>query len=158
MKGVFREVKRINWRLTLFGSKKRTAISLMIFIPALAGTASFGYQYYLNQNPGFVYMQNLNKMTQQVSKTITLPSDEKPTVATVTDVKSLPKEAFFASAKNGDKIFMYKKNKLAVLYRPSAGIVITHAKLIFADPTPTLQPAQAVAGASTSAAVSSESS
>jgi hypothetical protein len=152
MKGIFREAKRINWKLTLFGTKKRTGITFLIMIPTVVGAAGFGYQYYLQLNPAIAYQHNLNKMTQQVGKTVALPSDEQPTVATVTDKNILPKEAFFASAQNGDKIFMYKKHKLAVLYRPSLGVVITKATLLFQDSTPTPAPKDtAVAGASSSA-------
>lgn len=154
MKGFFREFRRINWRKTLFGSKKRTGISLLIIIPVLVGIAGFGYQYYLQLNPAVVYQHKLQAMTDQVSKSVALPKDETPVVATVTDKNLLPKEKFFSYAKDGDKIIMYKKHQLAVLYRPSVGAVITQAKLEFRDVTPTpANPATAVAGASTSVSV-----
>jgi hypothetical protein len=151
MKGFFREVKRINWKLTLFGSKKRSVISFILFIPIFLGAASLGYQFYLQQNPAVVYAHKLQTMTDNVSKSVALPKDETPVVATVTDHNVLPKEKFFSYAKDGDKILMYKKHKLAILYRPSLGIVITQAKLDFRDVTPTPAAGPAVAGASTSA-------
>jgi hypothetical protein len=147
MKGFFREVRRINWTKTLFGSFKRTAITLALFIPFLIFVASLAYQVYFQQNPAVVYAHKLQTMTKQVNKTIPLPSNESPVVATVTDKSILPKEAFFSYAQNGDKILMYKKNKLAVLFRPSTGQVVTKAVLNFTDVTPTPAPQQAVAGA-----------
>ena len=80
-----------------------------------------------------------------------LPTGETPVTATVTDVSKLPDEVFFKQAENGDKIIMYKKHKLAILYRPSTGKVITEATLVFGDITPTPVPQVEVAGASTSA-------
>jgi hypothetical protein len=153
MKGFLREFKRINWKLTFFGSKKRTIISMVIGVPVILGVGSFGYQFYLQQNPAVVYQNKINGMTQKIQKTVSLPTDEQPTIATVTDKNVLPKEQFFALAQDGDKIFMYKQHHLAVLYRPTTGQVITKAKLVFADPTPTpqVQVVPAVAGASTSA-------
>jgi hypothetical protein len=155
MKKFFREVKRINWRETFFGSFKRTVITFILVIPLLVGASAFGYQYYLQLNPQVVYAHKLQAMTQQVSKSLSLPKDETPVVATVTDKGILPKQKFFSLAQNGDKILMYKKHKLAVLFRPTSGKVITQATLDFRDITPT--PAggsgtSAVAGASTSAA------
>src|SRR5579864_6087551 len=98
MKAFFREVKRINWTKTFFGSTKRTGITFILLIPILVFAASFGYQYYLQQNPAVVYAHKLQSMTQQASKSVSLPKDEQPVVATVTDRNILPKEPFFQLA------------------------------------------------------------
>ena len=152
MKGFIREFKRINWRKTLFGSFKRTAISLVLFIPVLVFAASIGYQYYIQQMPAIIYQHKLQTMTDNVKKSMSLPTDEQPVVATVTDKNLLPKEKFFSFAQDGDKILMYKKHKLAILYRPASATVVTQATLDFTDVSPT--PVAAVAGASTSASTS----
>jgi hypothetical protein len=154
MKGFFREIKRINWGQTFFGSFKRTVISLILVIPILSFAASLGYQFYLQQNPAVVYAHKLQDIKQQVSKSVSLPTDETPTVATVTDKNIVPDQPFFKLAQNGDKILMYRKHKLAILFRPSTGKVITKAILVFKDVTPTpangAASGEAVAGASTS--------
>src|SRR5258708_2407720 len=111
MKGFLREVKRINWRGTFFGSFKRTVITGALFIPLLVWGVAFAYWNYENQQPAVIYSHKLQSMTQQVNKVITLPKNEQPLVATVTDVTSLPKEQFFSYAQNGDKIFMYRQHK-----------------------------------------------
>jgi hypothetical protein len=157
MKRFIREFKRINWPQTLFGSFKRSVITLLIVIPAVSYGVSFGYQYYLSQNPAAFYAHKVETLTQAVSKSLILPSDEIPETATVTDKNILPKEKFFSYAQDGDKILMYKKHKIAILFRPSTGKVITEAVLDFNDvtPTPLKGPgSSAVAGASTSAFIS----
>ena len=56
-------------------------------------------------------------LVNEVGKLITLPSDEKPTVATITDIEKLKDQPFFANAKNGDKVLIYTNAKKAILYR-----------------------------------------
>lgn len=119
---------------------------------------------FFQQDPAITYAKQVQTMTANVSKYTTLPQDEDPVTATVTDKNVLPHEAFFANAQDGDKILMYKKNKKAILYRPSTKEVIAVAKLDFQDGSSTAVQQQAtvtgstaaVAGASTSAAVSPE--
>lgn len=66
---------------------------------------------------------------------ITLPTDEEPIFATVSNKDLLDKQDFFKDAQNGDKILMYRKNKKAYLYRPSTKQVITMAVLQYGTPT-----------------------
>ncbi len=54
---------------------------------------------------------------EEVGKLIILPSEEKPTVANITNVEQLKiRQPFFASAHNGDKLIVFK-NKV-IIYRP----------------------------------------
>jgi hypothetical protein len=145
------EQKRAKSPNPLFANKKRATITSVLTI-AIISVGAFGYYEYLqSQNPAVIYAHKLNTLTNAVSQQITLPQSETPVVATVTDVAHLPKEAFFKDAQEGDKILLYKKDKEAILYRPSTGKVITYAELDFEDVVPTQEPA--VAGASTSADV-----
>lgn len=135
-------------------NKKRVAIITLLIM--VVGAAGGGYWYYENlqsQNPAVIYAKKLQSITDLVNKQFPLPTDEKPVIATVSNVSTLPKEAFFQNAQDGDKILIYKKHKEAVLYRPSTNQVITYAMLDFRD----IKPAslQAVAGASTSAQIAS---
>ncbi len=59
-----------------------------------------------------------------VSKLIALPTTEKPTIATVTDITKLKDQPFFKSAKNGDKVLVYSNAKQAILYRPKENRII----------------------------------
>jgi len=136
-----------------FFRKKKTIFGFaVIFLLLVGGGGYWLYQYNLAQDPTVIFKKKLQTITQQVSKSVHLPTNETPVIATVSDKTKLPNEPFFNLAQNGDKILMYKKDKKAILYRPSTGEVITTATLDFQDPTP--PPARfktAVAGASTSA-------
>ncbi len=47
-----------------------------------------------------------------------LPEGETPTVATVSDLKPLKGQAFFAHATVGDKVLIYASAQKAILYNP----------------------------------------
>ncbi len=59
-----------------------------------------------------------------VGKLYALPKNERPTVATIKDVSQLKSEPFFDSAKNGDRVLVYTKAKIAILYRDSENKII----------------------------------
>lgn len=61
---------------------------------------------------------------KNVSKLVILPANETPTVATVTDIQKLKGQAFFADAKNGDKVLVYNQQRKAILYRPSTNQIV----------------------------------
>lgn len=145
--------KKKEWQFKISRNKKRWIIGSLAAVVIIAGGTGYGIYEYLYQNdPRVIYAKRLKTLTQDVSKQVKLPTDETPVTATVTDVLRLPKELFFKYAQDGDKILMYKKHKLVILYRPSTGQVITEGTLEFKDITPTPVPATAaVAGASTSA-------
>ena len=63
-------------------------------------------------------------LVSEVGKLIALPSDEKPTIATVSDVEKVKEQAFFKNAKNGDKVLIYTNAKKAILYRPDEKRII----------------------------------
>lgn len=64
------------------------------------------------------------KLIEEVKKRISVPDDETPTVATVTDVEKLKGNQFFVNAKNGDKVLIYSSTKKAILFRPDGSKVI----------------------------------
>ena len=65
----------------------------------------------------------------EVGKLMVLPSDETPTVATVSDPSKLADQAFFAHAKAGDKVIIYTKAKKAVLYSPTDNRIVEVAAI-----------------------------
>lgn len=65
----------------------------------------------------------------KVSKHALLPTNEQPTVATVTDVSKLAGQEFFANAQTGDKVLVYTKARKAILYRPSIDKIVEMAPL-----------------------------
>jgi hypothetical protein len=78
-----------------------------------------------------------------ISKFMVLPSDEEPTLSTVTDKDKLKEQYFFKNFEDGDKILIYTKAKKAILYRPSINKIIEFAPLILgvSGSTQTQQPA-----------------
>lgn len=80
---------------------------------------------------------DLNTVVGQVGKLVVLPSDEQPSLATVSDAAKLQGNPFFASAANGDKVLVYNKAKKAILYRPSLNKIVEMAPLNSSNqPTP----------------------
>lgn len=69
--------------------------------------------------------QEMRALVGTVGESYLLPTDEEPTLGTVTDSKKLSKQPFFAKAASGDKVLLYSRNHLAVLYRPSIHKIIT---------------------------------
>lgn len=63
-------------------------------------------------------------LVAKVGALISVPSDEQPTIATVTDPEKLKSQAFFAAAKIGDKVLIFTVAKKAILYRPSENKII----------------------------------
>lgn len=66
----------------------------------------------------------VDDLIAKVGKLISLPTDENPTVATVTDASKVKDQPFFANASNGDKVLIYQKAQKAILYRPSENRII----------------------------------
>jgi len=76
-------------------------------------------------------------LSDTVAKQTEVPKDETPNVATINDVNALADQEFFKVAKNGDKLLIYEKAKMIVLYRPSEDRVIATAPVLYnASPTP----------------------
>jgi|SRR3972149_6748079 len=63
-------------------------------------------------------------IVSEVGKLISLPSDETPTIATVTDIEKVKDQPFFKNAQNEDKVLIYTNAKKAILYRPSEKRII----------------------------------
>jgi hypothetical protein len=73
--------------------------------------------------------RQVNDVISRVSKLIILPQDEKPTIVTVKDASKLKGEQFYAEARNGDVTLVYSQAKKAILYRPSADVIVNVANV-----------------------------
>ena len=127
--------------------KKNTlyiSILIIIALAGIAGTAYFGYEYKqkviqnenlqaqlqtFSQDPAVQLRIENQKIIDAVGSLITLPSDETPTIATVTDLSQLQGLPLFQNAALGDKVLIYTKSKKAILYRPSENKIIDIAPL-----------------------------
>lgn len=110
------------------GSRNRVIVFLA-FIIVIAAAVYFFLQYQQTQsllkNPSQASDAEAKVLVAEVGKLIELPTNENPTIATVSDITKLVDQPFFAKAKNGDRVLVYAQNKMLVLYRPSANKIIT---------------------------------
>ena len=108
------------------------AVILLLVVGSLLSAFYFFQQYQkIKKNPEIVSQEEVRAITAAISKSIELPSDEQPTVATVTDQEKLKSQDFFKKALNGDKVLIYTKAHKAILYRPSTDRIIEFAPVTF---------------------------
>lgn len=124
-----KSAKRIVWKRP---SLKK--MMLVAFFLALAsGSAAIAAYYYSRyqrvKDPQVVAQEEAHDLAKKVDQLISVPQNETPTIATVSDKEQLKGQAFFANAENGDKVLIYVAAKKAVLYRPSQDKVIEAAPL-----------------------------
>lgn len=122
--------------MTIFNlSKKGTQVTLIVFVVLLAVLPSM--YFYTKYRQVQTKLQNTNTATKEetkrliakVAKLMVLPTDEEPTIASITDKDKLQSQPFFANAANGDKMLLYMKAKKAILYRPSSNQIVEVAPM-----------------------------
>jgi hypothetical protein len=79
--------------------------------------------------------EEAKKLVAEVSKLISVPSDEDPTVATVEDSEKLKSTPFFANAQNGDRVLIYSTAKKAIIYRPGENKIIEVGPISIGTPS-----------------------
>jgi len=108
--------------------KKRFSLSTLVFailfIVAISGAVYFYMQNRSLKNPNAGQEKQLEQTIAVVSKIMVLPTDETPTLATVSDPEKLRDQAFFAKAQKGDKVLIYSKSKKAILYSVSQNKIL----------------------------------
>jgi hypothetical protein len=116
----------------LLSGKKTPRILLGIIFLLLIGISIYYYHQYqkLKADPNAVAQEEINRAVAEVGKIMKLPPNETPTLATVSDAGKLQGQEFFQNAQNGDKILIYTNAKEAILYRPSANMIINVAPLV----------------------------
>lgn len=119
----------------------RTSI-LLIIIVILGLTAGYFYKK-STTNEAAISAREVKNLTNEIGKLVMLPTDETPTVATVSDPEALKDQPFFANALKDDKVLIYSNAKKAILYRPSIERVVNIAPLNLgeADPQKAANPA-----------------
>lgn len=128
------------------------AFILTIFFGLLVavglGAGAYFYMQYqqsqtLLKDPAKANVQETIKVVDEVGKIIVLPQNEQPQVATVSDVKKLKEQAFFAQAKNGDIVLIYTKAQKAILYDPKLKKVVEVGPINIAEASPSANPTPA---------------
>lgn len=108
----------------------RIAIAVLVLL-AIVGFGAAGYLFWQNQelqnNPETTQKAQANRAKEvrdKVAKLISLPTDETPTLATVTDKEKLKDQPFFKDAVNGDQILIFPQAKKAIIFRESENRLI----------------------------------
>ncbi len=83
----------------------------------------------ITSDPAEVNQKEITYIVSRVSKLMVLPSDEIPTLATVSDPEKLKDQPFFARAKIGDKVLVYIKSQKAILYNPEDNKIVEVAPI-----------------------------
>jgi hypothetical protein len=115
-------------------TKKKGGSRILKLIPyiIILAVGIYGGTYLVRQKPTWFGLPQgtaqaqaeANAIVAKVSKLMVLPTDETPTIATVTDVNAVKEQPFFAQAQNGDKVLIYQKAGKAILYRESENKII----------------------------------
>lgn len=114
---------------------KKKLLIIGIFLGLLAATPSvYFYIQYRNaqaqlSDPATFAKKESDKLISALGKLMELPTDETPTVSSITDRDKLATQPFFAKAENGDTIFIYTNAKKAILYRSSTNKIIEVAAI-----------------------------
>jgi len=107
--------------------------NLIVFIIVIVLLGLSGYFYFqlrnVKNNPNIGIKEEVKSLVDRVSRLYLLPSDEEPTIATVSDPEILKDQSFFNLAKKDDKVLIFTKAGKAVLYRPSIDKIIEVAPI-----------------------------
>jgi LytR cell envelope-related transcriptional attenuator len=112
--------------------KNRSFIIVLTIIAIVGiGLSVFFYFQYRNalNNPVVAGQLESQDLVKKISRLILLPQNEVPTVATVSDISKLKTQPFFHNSQNGDKLLIYTRARVAILYNPQADKVINVAPL-----------------------------
>ena len=134
---------RFGESIELLGFSSRSLIVIIAFgivLLAAIGVAIYFYFQYQQTQAQLTKSTQSNEqaaLLNAVGKLIVLPTDEQPTVATVSDVNRLKGQQFFVHAKNGDKVLIYEKAQEAILYDPLANKIVGVGPIAVTQATPT---------------------
>ena len=122
-------------------NRERVIVFLIVVVLIITGS----FVYYKNQKAKSQSSQVLSlteqreqenrKLIEKVGKLILLPTNEQPTIATITDKSQLSTQPFFNNAVDGDKVLVYANAKKAILYRPSTDKIIEVAPVNITSPS-----------------------
>ena len=121
------------------GTKVNYAVTvvLVILVVMLGGASYYFYKEFndLKANPQKVAQDEVSVLVAKVGKLIVLPTDETPTIATVSDPEALKDQPFFKNAKTGDRVLIYTNARKAILYSPTENKIVEVAPINIGEPT-----------------------
>lgn len=128
-------------------NKKRGGKWILTLVAALVilAVGVYGGTYLVKQKPTWFGLPlgteqaqaEMEALIARVSKLMILPTNEVPTIATVTDISAVKDQMFFQNAQNGDKVLIYQSAGKAILYRESENKIIEVGAVNFNQTTET---------------------
>lgn len=112
-------MKKVRDTIASMSKGLRIACGIIVILVVLSGY--LGYRVYALTRGS---TNEVQQIITEVGKIVSLPTDEVPTVATVSDPTKLKDQAFFADAQVGDKVLIYAHARRAILWRPSTHKII----------------------------------
>lgn len=121
-------------RLSKISGRRALIMFVILALAALSGLLVYKYIHAQNEvtrlsNPQESAKEETRQLTAKVGRLVEIPTNETPTIATVSDVTKLQSQAFYANAKNGDKVLIFNQARKAFLYRPSTDKLIEIAPI-----------------------------
>lgn len=104
----------------------------LLILVVIVGVISYFYGQKGNAQPVMTNSSQHDRVVElvaEVGKIIVLPTDEMPTVAIVSDPEVLKQQAFFMTAKKGDRVLLYPRAHKVILYDPLVHKIIDVATL-----------------------------
>lgn len=108
-------------------SRGRKIFFWLTLLVAFGGIVSTGYLWNKVrnlENPAMATEKEIKQLVIDVGKFLVLPTDETPTLATVSEPEKLRDQPFFANAMEGDKVLIYVSSRKAILWRPSTSKIV----------------------------------
>ncbi|MCC7436593.1 hypothetical protein IT402_01815 [Candidatus Nomurabacteria bacterium] len=103
-------------------------VGLVVLVIILLALTFYFYKKSKTSNPDLSQVE-VQSLVDKVSRLALVPTDEMPTIATVSDPDALKNQPFFVGAKKGDKVLIYSNAKKAYLYDPVSDKIINIAPL-----------------------------
>ena len=105
-------------------------VIVLVAVLGLYGCWHFYAKYKaLTADPNAEAQKVTRELVGVLGKLMELPTDEVPTLATISEKEKLAEQIFFKNAENGDVLFAYTKAMKAILYRPSTNKIINVAPI-----------------------------
>ena len=80
-------------------------------------------------DPRDVSRQNEEVLLAKVGRLMVLPQSETPDIATVADPATLQGQPFFADARKGDFVLIYRRAAEAILYDPAQDKIVNETSV-----------------------------
>lgn len=114
-------------------------LAFLVFAALVAGNVVQYVRYANLKDSTLGTDQRIAKYEKEISKSYTLPTGDKATLADVKSADDLRKDEankeFFKDAKDGDILLIYTNSKLGVLYRPTTKKIIKAGPVAYKQQT-----------------------